>query len=256
MASHSAARKLVNVSVISISQLITDKIDSPEMKNKKGLFIINETESDQNVGQKIYIKIFVFRRQACQSITGFLDSGADVSLIQESFVKKLLNNDEIEKYRDPNIQYDLTSFSNDKIAIKYGITLSIGFGIFQKSMPFRFNVITDLIGAPKVLLGADFMRRSCMSISYTGDVEHPTPEIKCVKPQVGLVRSFYVSDRELYSCTAKISLEAYEKKTFKFYLNPASQVLPVDHILISGGNPEQNIYITSSRSKVKYDSIK
>ena len=207
----------------------------------------------EGIGKKIYCSIFVNKERSCQRVSAFLDSGSDISLIQLPYLKDLLTSDEIEARMINKIKYDLTSFSNTRIDIKFSLLLTISFGLFDEWIEFEFHVINEMPGAPRLLLGADFMRATMLSISYVGATQAPVPELRALLPKDKRITSHYITEKELFSCEAKISMGPYEKRAVEFKLNPATQVLPSQSVLISGGDVGKNLYITSSKSQVMYD---
>ena len=241
---------MIDVSALSISRLITEKIAPLKLNKEKGLILIKDTPED--IGKKIYCSIYVFRMKSCQPVSAFLDSGSDISLIQLPYLKDLLPSTEIEQGMINKINYELTSFSNTQIEIKFSLRLNVSFGKFDSGLEFVFHVINEIPGAPKMLLGADFMKTTMMSLSYVGAVRNPIPEIMALKPVKTRVKSYYVTEKELFSCMANVKLGPYEKRAIEFELNPATQVLPNHSVLISGGDPGKGLYITSSRCQVIY----
>lgn len=228
-------------------------------KTKTGLFVIRDDDNHSEIGSKIYCQLYLYRKLQATRLIGFLDSGSDLSIIQESYLKKILSQEEIAESRNTNNAYDLTSFSNTKIQLKYSIPLEMAFQPYKpfgKRFQFTFQVISDIQGAPPLLIGADFMRYVLMNTAYTGQVEDPVPEVRVIKPEQQLVTTFYTTERKAYSCHTTLNMEPYEQRTVKFILHPASPCLTSDHILISGADLENHVYVTPSRSKVFYNEHK
>ena len=68
-------------------------------------------------------------------------------------------------------------------------------------------------GTPKLLLGADFMRPTMLSNSYVGAMQAPMPELRALLPKDKKMTSHYITEKELFSCEAKVKLGPYEKKS-------------------------------------------
>ena len=233
-------------------EIISSKLAHNNDKKPK-LFIINEKAQTADIGNKIYCKIFIHKMKSYKRIIAFLDSGADISVCQESYFKKLFNNKEINDLNATQQNTDLTSFSNHKILLKYSVTLNISFDPLTITFPFQFNIISDIPNAPPILLGADFMKHCLMTTSYTGNVQNPIPEISVKYPKNQLVDTLYANTQEIFTCTADINLKPFETETQKFYLNSASPVLENDYVLISGQNERPLLFVTASKSQVQYD---
>ena len=239
-------------------KFISENNDSKEnvSHNPLGkLFVINETPPIE-IGKKIYIEFNVHKKKSVKRLVAFLDSGADLSIIQESYLKRMFNSKELKDldYKEQN--FDLTSFSNDAISLIYSVELSMSLSITGTIFRFTFYVIKDIPGAPPLLLGADFMKRTLLSVSFTGEVKKPTPEVRTLKPRHTNIITYYYSERELYTCTAKVNLQPNESNTVKFVLNPASPCIPTDNILITGADESANIYVVPSKTPLKFDDIK
>ena len=228
-------------------------------QEKTGLFLINDDSSNQAIGSKIFCQLYMYKKLQAHRLVAFLDSGSDLSIIQESFLNKLMSHEEIQEICKYENKYDITSFSNDKISHKFSIKLELAFQPYKpfgKRFHFTFQVISDIQGAPPLLVGADFMRFVMMNVAYTGQVEKPIPEVRVIKPEQQLIETYYKTEKQTYSCFTKLNLQPYEQKTLKFILDSASPCLTSDHILISGADTENHIYVTPSRSKVFFNDSK
>ena len=107
-----------------------------------------QDNEDTNIGKKIYCKSYLRKHSGIRRIIGFLDSGSDMTICQEKYIQKLFNEEEIETMQDKRINYELTSFSNTKIAVKYSIILKFAFEKFGNSIPIKCHVISDIPGSP------------------------------------------------------------------------------------------------------------
>ena len=178
--------------------MITDRIEPRNIKASKALILINEPITER-IGKKIYCLAFLYKEKTCQRIISFLDSGADVSLIKENYLKKIFSNGEIDRCKVSTQNYDLKSFSNNRIEILYGVKLKMSFVKFERPFESQFLVIKDVQGAPSMLIGADIMQNTLLSISYVGSIENPLPEIRILKPKKQKVTSYFVNERQLLS---------------------------------------------------------
>ena len=221
--------------------------------NKAKLFVVNEKCFPEDIGRKIYVQFFIRKDKAIKRMIAFLDSGADISICQESYIMNIFNKNELKKLNITPQNCDVMSFSNNSIKVKYKITINISFTPYSTSLPVNFYIISDIPGAPLILLGADFMKSTLMQTAYTGETDNPSPEIRIERPTPGIVKTLYCTENDIYTCEAYVNLKPNHNQTIKFYLHEASPCLEKDSILISGQDIDHKIYITPSKSKIVLD---
>ena len=179
-----------------------------------------------------------------------MDQGSDISVIQEPYLKKFLPISEINKQKINTDSFELVSFSNTKITVMYQITLEISFSLIDQHITHTFYIINKIENSPPVLLGADFMRKTLMTLAYTGQVNAPIPELTIIKPNRKTILSYYCTEEDTFSCQSKINILPKQCMTQKFYLHPASKCLKGDQILVSGDDHTNQLYITPSKNTV------
>ena len=205
------------------------------------------------LSRKIYCKAFLYKNSGIKQIVGFLDSGSDISICHESYLEKLFSAEEIEATCDTDVDFNLTSYSNNMITLLYSIDVQLGFKKYGKTLSHTLHVVSDIEGAPPLLFGSDLMKATLMNVAYTGSVLDPIPQVKIVKPENTNVITYYAAEQEIYECETEVELTPYESKTCTFYLHPASPCLENDYILISGADTQKDIYVNPSRSRITYD---
>lgn len=230
-----------------ISRKIEKKTDSPK------LFLINENCFPEDIGKKIYCEFFIRKNKSIKRMVAFLDSGADISIIQESYIAKIFNKQEMNTLNITPQDCNVTSFSNNFIKIKFKLTINISFTPYSMPLPVEFYIIADIPGAPLALVGADLMKSTLMQTAYTGETKNPIPEVKVIRPEPCIVTSFYCTENDIYTCESSINLKPRQNITHKFYLHKASPCLEKDAILISGQDIGNKIYITPSKSIIRFD---
>lgn len=162
------------------------------------LFILNESESGGTIGKKIFCETFLHTNSGIKRLIMFLDSGADLSICQESYLNKILSREEIDLHKKSDNSLELTSYSNTKIILKFKIRLHISFSPFDKVLPIMLYIINDIETAPPLLLGADVMKSCLMNVAYVGSVEDPIPQIRVVKPSNAIVKTYYNTERQQF----------------------------------------------------------
>ena len=125
-------------------------------------------------------------------VTGHLDSGSDVSILQYSLY---LNLQRSTNYSIDNIQSStvkgLTSFSGDHIPVKGEIFVNLKFSKESPSSRFRIFVIKDLGITPLLLLGDDLLKTFLGSVSYHQQCSAIFPLVLFKKPTLVNVQTFH-----------------------------------------------------------------
>ena len=126
----------------------------------------------ENESSKIFIPLILngFR------VTGHLDSGSDVSIMQYSlyFNLRKSTNFLIDSIHPINVK-NLTSFSGDNIPVQGEIFVNLKFGMNMPSTRFRIYIIKDIVLTPPLLLGDDLFKTFLGSVSYVEQCGIPFP---------------------------------------------------------------------------------
>ena len=202
--------------------------------------------------RKIFIPIIVngFR------LTGHLDSGSDVSIMQFSLYLKLKKTTKgaLENLQKSHVK-NLTSFSGNNIPVKGQIHVNLKFTKDFPASRFRFYIIDDINSTPPLLLGDDLLLRFLGTVSYESQskAQSPYPVVSFKSPVFVETQTIYEKLSLMYSVHANVSLKPFEKKAVSFLLNPAAPVLRTDIILISPIYMG-TVRIIPSRSEITFDA--
>ena len=203
------------------------------------LNIVNTTD------KKNFIPVYFGRIR----IVGFLDTGSDLTVLQDAYFRKIFGDEApLEKTKITH----LLSFSNTIIKVYGGKTINIKLDKKQTyGHPHLLHICEDIPNSPPFVLGLDFMRARMGLIGYTGDPANPYPEVIFKHPNVVQCQVFEESPKDLFLCHGTCILEPYEVRDIEFYLSKAAPVIRTDHILISG-QAWDTVSIIPSRSDLEY----
>jgi hypothetical protein len=209
--------------------------------------VINMPDIREGLDKKLYIRMYVnnFR------FTGCIDSGSDLTVMQERHYKTILGDrKELQFCPIKNI----TSYSNHQIPVIGQISCLVRFTQGGLSTLITIIIVKDISMTLPVLLFGNDSFKSCMaSLSYKGDKKSPTPEFMVHIPRRVMVPVFQASPLEIFTCQAKYTLRPYETKEITFYLHVAAPVLRSDEILITSIEIDL-VNILPSKSDVTFDT--
>ena len=208
-------------------------------------FSVSNPNLRQGLDQKVYLSLFInnLRVIACA------DSGSDLTLMQESLFKSLVGNKRLEKTNVGSVK----SYSNNEIRILGQITIQTKFNQYGQPIPLTIIVIKDIPGSvTPFLFGNDSFRSCLITLSYTGDINDPRPEMVAHKPTYTVIKTYYASPAEIMTCKTMFSIAPFATVTADIYLHPASPVTRQDEILIFSDTWE-NVHVFPSKSDLEYD---
>ena len=78
------------------------------------LYLVDK--DNYELGRKLYVKIFLFGRDALKPINLFIDTGSDLTICQINYIRRLLDQKTINKYKT-NTQGTISSYTNNTISI-------------------------------------------------------------------------------------------------------------------------------------------
>ena len=242
---------------LSVLNIISSKLNAKNLKDKQ-LLVLNEGTRDPNlehIGKKVYFPLYVHQDKNTDSTRTilFLDSGSDINLVQEHYLKRLLSPRLIDRLKQPSNIENLVSFSNNVINVLYRIELECSVTATGATARYCFQVIKRIENVPVFLAGSEFMRSSLLTQGFRGDESNPYPEIKIYRPQKAIIKALYQTEQDIFKCNTYVDLQPGQAKTLLFHLNPASPCLPRDKIIISGHIDDINIHITPSQTPIIFD---
>ena len=191
---------------------------------KHGIYIANDS-INVDVNKKM-IASFLVRSIRFNAL---IDTGSQLSIIQESIIKKIFKPSYIAKNR---IEYEgsINSFTNHNISILYEIKIHAQASNFSNNFTLHFHVIPDLPDTiPKIILGSNMIRL------YKGEIKYSAkPSLFFNIPANTQITTFFITEEEIKSARAKTTIGPRELKTVKLTLHQASPILVKDKILIEG----------------------
>jgi len=165
---------------------------SQSTSNKNKTFQCFEINSHLREGleRKIYFPIFInnFRVIAC------VDSGSDVTLMQESLYHLVFNKRKLSESKILTIK----SFSNNDIRVLGEINSYVKFTSTGKTISLCILVIKDIGDSiPYFLYGNDSLKTTLSTLAYSGDTQDPTPELVINSPEKIITTIYYCSPEEI-----------------------------------------------------------
>ena len=151
-------------------------VDSQERLRLQCFAFENMTFKD-GIDKKTYFPTFInnMRVIACA------DSGSDLTLMQFGLFKKIFKYHKNLIKKDPNLT--IKNYSNNELQIIGQCPLHIKFKLNENTIMINLTIVHDINAAvPVFLFGNDSLRKTLATITYTGDVENPTPEIIVRRP--------------------------------------------------------------------------
>ena len=248
--------KLANLSRLAATSTFGLKVNAIK-SDVKGKIIDVGGEGDKGGGyseskeesKKIFIPIIVNGYR----MTGHLDSGSDVSIMQFSLYLKLkkATKGSIENIQKSSVK-NLTSFSGNSIPVKGQCHVNLKFTKDFPASRFRLYIIDDIDSTPPLLLGDDLLLGYLGTVSYESSALSPYPVVSFKKPIFVETKTIYEKLSLMYSVSTEVKLKPFQKKAVNFYLNPAAPVLRTDVILIS---PIYlgTVSIIPSRTEISFD---
>ncbi len=227
------AIKSLNISALSIMKTI-----AAQNSSNKQLGLIKRPQNQDN-GKKLFVGLYL-KTKIPNKAFFVVDTGADISLIHISELKKLLTKNEIQKNKSENTHI-VHSFSSQPINILFNITIPWSYEKYGRTTDLTFCVY-DQSDTREFLIGQDNMRKLGMIPSYA----NPVPSIIITQPVLTKVESLFEYPSKGTTCSANTFLKPHETKAVIFKPHQLSLIKKGDHILVSESNQE-HIYITPSR---------
>ena len=212
---------------------------------KNRLYAIKQHESD--LGKKLFARAYVKDNNAVlKPMSLFVDSGADISILSENYLNKLVDKKYIERTAKPPDVTKIASYTKNEINVKYKIDIQLIINQ-QNLITVTFHVIQEPVGSFPAVLGADCMRKLRGKLDYTNP-----PNLIFQYPVPMKVKTHYIHEHLLTSASNNIRLLPRESKPIRLYLHPASNYVGGEKILLKGGI-QNNIELIPSQSTVFED---
>ena len=207
-----------------------------------------DSEAEQvtrGLSRKIYIPTYINKRR----VVGCMDSGSDITILQQGLLERII----------PDISYPLpksdvpfiTTFSDNQINILGKLSILMKLSPNHPGLMVATYIVPNIPNVPTFLIGNDVFKTGLITLSYTGNLENPYPEIMFNYPERFNCPVYYEPTADLFLCQAKCDLAPKETQTVIVELSPHAPVIRTDHILITS-TEWQEIMFTPSRSDIEF----
>ncbi|RPH84521.1 MAG: RNA-directed DNA polymerase, partial [Planctomycetaceae bacterium] len=181
---------------------------------------------------------------------GMLDSGAGLTLMQQSLYRRLDMSD--SKLNTDSIP-ELKSFSDAEITCFGYAQCNIKLYPGHAGISIRIWVISDIPGSPELLLGADLMSKGQVQLSFGNTEQGQPPTVKFNAPTPYLCTVIHAVPSQLCTVRAYVTLEPAEEADISVTLHPGAMVIRTDYILVSATHIG-NVAVVPSRTEITFDS--
>ena len=185
-------------------------------------------------------------------MAGLIDSGSDLSILQESYLKNFPKNF-IKESIQTESSNQIYSFTNQSLKVLYNLEMLCKIRPEQKAVKFCFTIIENIEQAPPFIIGADFLRAFSGVINY-GTLPNDNPSVTLRFPQKISLETYYIHDHDLTLAKGKVNLPPGESQTIKVYFHPCSFVKLGDNVLFES-KVHKNLEFLPSYSKIHRDEI-
>jgi dUTPase len=154
-----------------------------------------------NIREGLDKKVYFRLNLAGYRVTTCVDSGSDLTLMQESLYTDLFGS---TKYLCNSIVTEVTSYSSNQITVLGEINTRFTLENSNSySNPITITVIKDIPGSvTPFIFGNDSLKSCLATLGYTGEKSNPQPELIFKCPIEQSVRVYYASPLEIVSIYA------------------------------------------------------
>jgi len=199
---------------------------------------------EQDSDRKQFIPIYINRYR----VIAFVDSGSDLTLIQEPLLNKIIPNKE-RKYT-PSKVTKLMSASGDTMSTLGKLIIHVYFKRDCPPLIIPVTVIPHNSYTPTFILGADTLEIAKVDLSFGST----PPKFIMNSPFHYESPVYWFSPTQQYYCVSYYFLDPYETAKIRFSLNSAAPVIRTDFILITSLNV-QEVQIFPSRDQLDFDYV-
>ena len=160
-------------------------------------------------------------------VIGLVDSGADMSCMHDSLLKKILPKHKW-KFDQPQ---ELVSASGDTMSALGNLDIDIFLSPYSKPIRTTVCIIPSIPNTPDFIFGMNSLTEGKAIIKTSG--KEGKPELIFEKPVYSEHTVYHNSPAEQETCLGHYSLKPYETKPIQFYLHQAAAVVRTDVILIT-----------------------
>jgi len=194
----------------------------------KSIYAVDSTEPEEvsTTNRKIYMSVIINKMR----VIGCLDSGSDVTILQQSQFKQLFKQNLDLENSDVS---QIVTFSDDSVKILGIKKVLLKLSKDHRGFMVTLYIIPDIPNVPLLLLGNDTLQSGLGAIAYYGNPKDPKPHVTFNYPTYHESNIYFVTPKELNRCYGMVDLEPFETKEVELYLEPAAQVLRTDYVLVT-----------------------
>ena len=204
-------------------------------------------KSDSDIVKKIYIPVYLNNTR----VVGCMDSGSDITILQQSMYSRIFDTWHYKLIKS-EIPF-ITTFSDTQIKILGKIHIFMKLSYRHPGILTTIYIVQDIPNVPVLLIGNDVFKSGLVSLSYTGNLEEPYPEIIFNNPEKFVCSVFYDSAVDVYECELECDLEPQETQDVIVKLPRIAPLIRDDYILITSSE-WKDVVITPSRSDIEFIS--
>ncbi|MBG0744848.1 MAG: DDE-type integrase/transposase/recombinase [Cylindrospermopsis raciborskii KL1] len=205
----------------------------------------SKNTSDPGIVRKIYIPTYLNKVR----LVGCMDSGSDITILQQSMYDRIFHNRD-RKLTKSDIPF-ITTFSDTHVKIIGKLHTFMKLSVCHPGLLITVYIIQDIPNVPVFLIGNDVFKLGLVTLSYTGDLQDPYPEIIFNNPEKFICPVYYDSALDVYDCELECDIEPQETQDVIVKLPRIAPLIRTDHILITSIN-WSTIIITPSRSDIEF----
>ena len=203
--------------------------------------IYSATISDRKQFAPFYINRF--------RVIGLVDSGADMSCMQESLLRKILPKHKW-KFEQP---LELVSASGDTMTALGNLDVDIYLSPHSQPISTTICIIPHIPNTPDFIFGMNSLAAGKAVIKTSG--KDNKPELTFELPNYVEHTVYHYSPTEQETCLGFYNLKPYETKVIEFELNQAAPVVRTDVILITSPTLKK-VNILPTRVEIDFDHKK
>jgi len=205
----------------------------------------------KGLAKKVYLPVYM---NNCRLI-GIIDSGADITLMQQSLFDKIMPQNKGENRFLPSAINNIYSFSDHVIPVKGRVNWVVRLSPKHPGITLDIYIIPSNHNVPELLLGKDLLEAGLGTLGFRGEIQDPYPIVEFTYPTFFKCTTYHSSPADIYLCHGQYNLEPFQKDSIDIYLAPSAPIIREDWILITALKV-QNVIIIPSRSDVRWDFSK
>ena len=173
--------------------------------------------------RKTYLRVYM----GGSRVIGLLDSGSDLTILQERMFRRLRKNNQ---QWDKCPLAEISTFSDHRVPILGQVRWEIKFDRSQAGITTDVIIVPDMSeGIPSLILGADLLELGQGEISFSPS----SPPVVFRAPTYIEPKVYRVSPAEQWHCSAYVEVEPNDSLEIEFTINSACPIVRQDIVLVS-----------------------